>query len=101
MKEIQTTFEQMKTNPRKYNSNVKEIQTTFEQMKSNSRKSNSNAREIRTTFEQMKSMRQEVTKMAAGTVKNIRKVTLVCTRSYLREIMIMIMATSMVLYYTQ
>ena len=59
---------------------------------------NPNAKEIRTTFEQMKSMRQEVTKMAAGTVKNIRKVTLVCTRSYLKEIMIMIMATSMVLY---
>ena len=48
---------------------------------------NPNAKEIRTTFEQMKSMRQEVTKMAAGTVKNIRKVTLVCTRSYLRVMM--------------
>ena len=51
---------------------------------------NPNAKEIRTTFEQMKSMRQEVTKMAAGTVKNIRKVTLVCTRSYLREMLVMI-----------
>ena len=40
---------------------------------------------IQTTFEQMNNMRQEVTKMAAGTVKNIKKVTLVCTRSYLED----------------
>ena len=33
----------------------------------------------------MNNMRQEVTKMAAGTVKNIKKVTLVCTRSYLED----------------
>ena len=40
---------------------------------------------IQTTFEQMNNMRHEETKMAAGTVKNIKKVTLVCTRSYLED----------------
>ena len=62
------------------------------------RKYKSNVKEIQTTFEQMKSIRQEVTKMAAGTVKNIRKVTLVCTRSYLRGMTIMVTIMIMIMW---